>query len=151
MLNIIYNWTVSLTTRITLRKLKKIAKRYSSFAAKLYPPAKEKNPSASEQEVIKYIFSDIFPQTEKFDSLPDKSKKRMNTCLETLNGLCYWLAIDGYGDLNGYMLVRVLQFTMYVDMELAQLGFPPPSKEQKERALEALELNLDGWEQYTGD
>ena len=44
-----------------------------------------------------------------------------------------------------------MQFTHYMDRELEAQGFPPQSKEQKERILEAMGLRIKGWESITGD
>jgi len=49
------------------------------------------------------------------------------------------------------MNLRQLQFTKYMDDALIAEGFPPQSIQQKERILNAMELNIERWKQITGD
>ena len=58
------------------------------------------------------------------------------------------MALD-VGKFKGLMNLRSLQFTYYMDKALAAQGFPPQSKEQKERILEAMELRIPNWERIS--
>lgn len=60
------------------------------------------------------------------------------------------MALDA-GRLKGLMNLRSLQFTHYMDKELETQGFPPQSKEQKERILEVMGLRIPRWDEITGD
>ena len=60
------------------------------------------------------------------------------------------MALDA-GRLKGLMNLRSLQFTYYMDKALEAHGFPPQSKEQKERILEVMELRIPRWDKITGD
>jgi len=113
---------------------------------KLYPESKSRNPNASEAEVIKYMVFD----EESLTHIQASSRRRIEICCETVQGLCYMMALD-VGKLKGLMNIRSLQFTYYMDKELEAQGFPPQSKEQKARILEAMELRIDGWENISGD
>ena len=44
------------------------------------------------------------------------------------------------------MNFRLLQFTIYMDIELINAGFSKQTKEQKRKILEEFELAIDGWE-----
>jgi len=87
---------------------------------------------------------------ERLEQISESSRKRIETCCETIQGFCYMIALDT-GRLKGLMNFRSLQFTYYMDKALEAQGFPSQSKEQKERILEAMELKFDGWERWTGD
>jgi hypothetical protein len=87
---------------------------------------------------------------EALARISEQSRRRLETCCETVHGFCYMMALD-LGRLKGTMNFRSLQFTHYMDKELAAQGFPPQSKKQKERILEAMELRIDGWERWSGD
>lgn len=128
------------------RSMMKEAQRLAKEVAVLYPESKAKNPNASEMESIRAIAFD----NEALAQIPDSSRKRIETCCETIQGFCYMIALDA-GRLKGLMNFRSLQFTYYMDKALEAQGFPPQSKEQKERILEAMELRFDGWEKWTGD
>lgn len=135
----IINWFVQ-------RNMKKEAQRLAKEVAALYPVSKSKNPDASDMEILKATVFD----NEKLTQISESSRKRIEICCETVQGFCYMVALD-LGNLKGAVNFRALQFTHYMDKELEAQGFPPQSKEQKERILEAMELKLDGWEKWTGD
>ena len=133
------NWLVQ-------RDMKKEARRMAKEVARLYDASKSRNPNRPENEVVKgMVFDD-----NKVAVMPEISRKRMEICCETVQGFCYMMALD-IGRLKDMMNFRSLQFTYYMDKALEERGFLPQSKEQKERILEAMELRVDGWENYTGD
>ena len=57
------------------------------------------------------------------------------------------IAMD-MGAMKGCMSFRCLQFTRYMDEELAARGFAAQSKETKEAILKELELPTNGWQQW---
>jgi len=133
------NWIVQRTLRGEARRLAKIM-------AVEYPKSKASTPDATERQVIlKICFDD-----EGLTKIAEASRRRIEACCETVNGLCYMTALDA-GRLKGWMNLRSLQFTYYMDKELEARGFPPQSYEQKERILEAMDLRIDGWDRITGD
>ena len=133
------NWLVQ-------RSMMKEAHRLAKEVVKLYPESKSRNPNAPETEVIKNMAFD----EEVLANMSESSRTRIEACCETINGFCYMMALD-IGKFKGWMNLRSLQFTYYMDKALEAEGFPPQSKEQKERILETMELRIRNWERYTGD
>lgn len=125
------------------RKMAKEAKRIAQLVKPLYEESKSNNPDATEQRVIQLI---IFDDNE-LSAVSTETRQRIIACCETIQGLCYMMALD-IGKFKNMMNFRSLQFTQYMDLALREHGFPDQSKEQKERVLEAMELNVDGWEKY---
>ncbi len=121
----------------------KEAKRMANEIYNIYWETKRNYPSLPETEII--IRSCFEPQS--FEKLSESSRERVSVCCESVNGLCYMLVLDK-GKFKKLMNFRSLQFTKYMDAELEKLNFPKQSKEQKQRILEAMELNIDGWEKF---
>jgi len=138
-----------ITTRLMLWDFRKKAERLAREIAGLYAECEVENPNASEAEMAKHVASKVFSE-EEMAGFPEYLRKRVEICRETIYGLCYSLALD-FGSLRHIMNFRSLQFTHYMDKALQSHGFPPQSKEQKERILEAMELRIDGWERWSGD
>lgn len=130
------------------RSMMKEARRMAEVVTPLYSEAKSRNPNATEAEVIKEMAFNIFNK-EELARIPESSRRRIEICCETVQGFCYMMALD-VGRLKGLMNLRSLQFTYYMDRTLEAQGFPPQSKEQKARILEAMELRIDGWEKISG-
>jgi len=128
------------------RSMMKEAQRLAKEVTALYPESKSRNPNASEMEIIRAMAFD----NDKLAQISENSRRRIEICCETVQGFCYMVALDA-GKLKGLMNFRALQFTHYMDKALKAKGFPPQSKEQKERVLEAMELRFDGWEKWSGD
>jgi hypothetical protein len=137
---------MGITNWLMQRSMEKEAQRLAKEVAALYPESKAKNLQASEMEIIRAMAFD----TNKLAQISESSRKRIEICCETIQGFCYMMALD-VGTLKGTMNFRALQFTHYMDKALETQGFPPQSKEQKERILEAMELKIDGWEKWSGD
>jgi hypothetical protein len=135
-----------ITTWFMLRTMKKEAQRLAKKVAVLYPESKSRNPNASEMEIIRAMAFN----NEALAQMSENTRKRVDICCESIQGFCYMIALD-VGSMKGLMNFRALQFTHYMDKELEAHGFPPQSKEQKERILEAMELKFDGWEKWSGD
>ena len=128
------------------RSMKKEAERLAKMMVELYPKSKSNKPNASEMEVIRSIaYND-----DAMSQMSDSTRKRVETCCESIQGLCYMLALD-LGPLNGVLNFRALQFTYYMDKALEKIGFQSQSKAQKERILECMELKFEGWEKWSGD
>ena len=131
---------------IVQRVLRGVAHRLAQKAAKLYRESKARNPDASEAKVIRAMAFD----EEELAGIPPKTKRRIEICCETVQGFCYMMGLDA-GRIKGWKNPRPLQFTYYIDRALEARGFPPQSKEQKERVLGALGLNIPGWDKITVD
>lgn len=135
----LFNWIMQ---RYMLGEARRMAKEIT----KLYAESKSNNPNAPEVEVIrKMAFDD-----ERLAQIPESSRKRIEICCESIQGFGYMMALDA-GRLKGLMNLRSLQFTYYMDKVLEAQGFPPQSKEQKERILEVMELRIPRWDKITGD
>ncbi len=128
------------------RSFRKEAKRLAKEVEKLYHESKSRLPNAPEHEVILGMAFD----KEHLDRIPQQSKKRIEACRNTINGFCYMMALD-FGKFKKLMNFRSLQFTAYMDQALEEIGFPRQSIEQKRNILSAMDLAIDGWEQWTGD
>ena len=137
------------TNWLMQRNLNGEARRLAKRVVSLYEESLSRNPDATEAEVVKDMAFSTFNE-EDLARIPESSRKRIEICCETIQGFCYMMALD-YGKLKGLMNLRSLQFTYYMDRALEAKGFPPQSKEQKERILEAMELRIPNWERYTGD
>ena len=133
------NWIVQ---RSMLKEANKIAKE----CRKRYDESKAKNPNSAESEVIRKIYFD----DEAFYEIPEHSRIRFEKCCETIQGFCYMEVLD-LGKFKGWMISRSLQFTYYMDKALESQGFPPQTKEQKERILEVMEMRIPRWDKITGD
>ena len=122
------------------------AKRVAKEVRKQYDTSKTENPTSEESVILRRIvFAD-----ENFDTLSEDTRERFQKCCETIQGFSYMIVLD-LGRLKGWMNFCQLQFTHYMDFYLSQQGFPPQSKEQKERILEAMGLNIPNWDKYSGD
>ena len=135
----IFGWFIQRAMRNEARKLAKEVRI-------LYLQSKSRNPDKTEAEVMRGI---VFEE-DKFAHILEGSRRRAEICCETIQGICYMMALD-LGTLKRLTKIRSIQFTYYIDKELEAQGFPPQSKEQKERILEAMKLRIDGWERISGD
>ena len=124
----------------------KEANRVAKECRKLYDVSKANNSDSTEPEVIRIMaFSD-----EEFHKIPEISRIRFEKCCETIQGFCYMMVLD-LGKFKGWMNLRSLQFTYYMDKALESQGFPPQTKDQKEEVLEVMELRIRNWDKITGD
>lgn len=128
------------------KKMLNEAKKLAEFVKKEYPASKERLVNATNQEIIIGMAFD----KERLASLPDDSKKRIETCCKTVNGFCYMMALDT-GVLKKLMNFRSLQFTSYMDKALDLGGFPKQSFQQKQEILKVMGLDIEGWEKWSGD
>ena len=120
------------------------AKKTAKWARKTYDEAKATNPDLEEKDVhIRMFFN-----KDKFNNLKKEEKKYIETCCQTIEGLCYMVVMD-FGSLKGFMKFRLLQFTKYMDHYLYSLGFEKQAKEQKESILKALKIYFEDWEKWT--
>ena len=133
----IMNWIVQKTM---INEARRIAK----WARKKYDSVKRENPNLNDTELhIRMVF-DI----DKFSNLSDEPKNYIRSCYQTIEGLCYMLAMDE-GKLKGFMVFRLVQFTKYMDYYLYSLGFKKQTKDQKEIILRTLDIYLENWEEIT--
>jgi hypothetical protein len=133
----IMNWIVQKTM---INEARRIAK----WARKKYDFVKRENPNLNDTELhIRMVF-DI----DKFNNLGDEPKNYIRNCYQTIEGLCYMLAMDE-GKLKGFMVFQLVQFTKYMDYYLYSLGFKKQTKVQKERILKNMNIYLENWEEIT--
>ncbi len=133
----IMNWIVQKTM---INEARRIAK----WARNRYDFVKRENPNLNDTELhIRMVF-DI----DKFNNLSDEPKNYIRNCYQTIEGLCYMLAMDE-GKLKGFMVFRLVQFTKYMDYYLYSLGFKKQTKDQKERILKNMNIYLENWEEIT--
>lgn len=125
----------------THRKFKREARKIADRIALAYPGSLALQPDAEEHLVL----TSIFLEEMGYRSLPEGSRDEIDACCKTVNGLSYLLAMKFSAVLQNANNLTTLQFTRYLDNELASLGFPPQSLEQKEEILEALKLDLTNW------
>jgi len=133
----IMNWIVQKTM---INEARRIAK----WARKKYDFVKRENPNLNDTELhIRMVF-DI----DKFNNLSNEPKNYIRNCYQTIEGLCYMLAMDE-GKLKGFMVFRLVQFTKYMDYYLYSLGFKKQTRVQKESILKTLDIYLQDWEEIT--
>jgi len=133
----IMNWIVQKTM---INEARRIAK----WARKNYDFIKRENPNLNDTELYIRMVFDI----DKFNNLGDEPKNYIRNCCQTIEGLCYMLAMDA-GKLKGFMVFRLVQFTKYMDYYLYSLGFKKQTKVQKESLLKTLDIYLEDWEEIT--
>jgi len=133
----IMNWIVQKTMINEARRIAKLARENHDSCQKKYP-------TLNDTELhIRMVFDN-----DKFNNLSDESKNYIKNCCQTIEGLCYMLAMDA-GKLKGFMVFRLVQFTKYMDYYLYSLGFKKQTREQKERILKTLNIYLENWEEIT--
>ena len=120
------------------------ARRIAKWARKKYDFVKRENPNLNDTELHIRMILDI----DKFNNLSDEPKNYIRNCYQTIEGLCYMLAMDE-GKLKGFMVFRLVQFTKYMDYYLYSLGFKKQTKVQKERILKNMNIYLENWEEIT--
>jgi len=131
----IMNWIVQKTM---INEARRIAK----WARKKYDFVKRENPNLNDIELhIRMVF-DI----DKFNNLSDESKNYIRNCCQTIEGLCYMLAMDSE-NIKGFMVLWLVQFTKYMDHYLYSIGFKKQTKDQKESILKTLDIYLEDWEE----
>lgn len=128
----------------TRRKLKREAQKITDRVALIYPRILALYPDAEERLVIGNIYLEMTSRQMSFEDIPDD----IQLCCKTVNGLCYLLALECPTLFSDTKNSNLLQFTRYLDEELASLGFAPQSLEQKEEILTALKLNVASWRNW---
>lgn len=137
---------MGITNWLVHRTMRKEAKRLAAELTTLYPkPLARSSEALDANEIRRMKFDDA-----DFEGFSESTRELVAACCITVNGLCYLLAMNG-GKLTGFTNLRSLQFTKYVDRELESLGFPKQTIEDKRKILRALELDIDGWERWSGD
>jgi len=120
------------------------ARRIAKWARENYNSVKTENPNLNDTELhIRMLFD-----TDKFNNLRDDPKDYIKNCCQTIEGLCYKLAMDSES-FKGFMVLRLVQFTKYMDHYLYSLGFKKQTKNQKESILKTLGIYLENWEEIT--
>lgn len=137
---------LNLNNFIVQRTMSKQARRFAKVCKELYRKA---NVSVSDPKAIEAVKKATFDD-ERLERMTKPLRERFEICCETVQGFCYTMVLD-MGALRGWMVLRSLQFTSYMDKELEKQGFPPQAKKQKERILEAMKMKVDNWDEITGD
>ena len=122
---------------------KKQAKNIVKYFAKGYYIGKDEQPGWSDLGIFirlalgyDEIFNNTFGSPEGF--LAECNEKEfLEECFKTVNGTCYLMAVwpDVVYGIQGW---RVQKMAEYIDRELIARGFPPQSKEQKERIIDLI-------------
>ena len=120
----IINWLMQRTMR---NEANRLAKEVSKICSKA-------EHGKSNKYYAEFIKRNVFNE-ENMAIIAESSRRRIDVCCETVQGLCYMMALD-VGKLKGLMNFRSLQFTYYMDKALEAKGFPTQTKKQKERILE---------------
>ncbi len=79
------NW---LMQRSMMKESRRLAKEFAS----LYSESIRRNTNASELEVIK----DMAFDEEALARMPERSRRRLEICCGTIQGICYMMALDPY-------------------------------------------------------
>ena len=116
--------------------------RIAKWARERYNSVKIENPNLSDTELHIRMLYDI----DKFNNFKDDHKDYIINCCQTIEGLCYKLAMDTE-NFKGFMVIRLVQFTKYMDHYLYSLGFKKQTKDQKESILKTLDIYLEDWEE----
>ena len=132
----IVNWIVQ---TLMIREARRIAK----WAREGYDSIKAENPDLSDPDIYLRMGFDI----DKFNSLKSETKEYIRNNCQTIEGLCYMMAMD-LGKLKGFMVFRLIQFTGYMDYYLYSLGFKKQTKAQKEKILRNMHIYSDNWEEW---
>jgi len=118
------------------------ARRIAKWAREKYNSVKIENPDLNDTELHIRMLYDI----DKFNNFKDDHKDYIKNCCQTIEGLCYKLAMDSEG-FKGFMVLRLVQFTKYMDHYLYSLGFEKQTKDQKESILKTIDIYLEDWEE----
>ena len=116
--------------------------RIAKWARERYNSVKIENPNLSDTELHIRMLYDI----DKFNNFKDDHKDYIINCCQTIEGSCYKLAMDTE-NFKGFMVIRLVQFTKYMDHYLYSLGFKKQTKDQKESILKTLDIYLENWEE----
>ena len=133
----IINWFIQ-------KNLMNEAKSIAKWARKQYDDIKIESPYLNDTEIFIKMSFDM----EKFNNLKDDHKDYIRKCCKTIEGLCYMIAMDSER-FKGFMILRLIQFTKYMDNYLYSLGFNKQTRGQKESILKTLGIYLEGWEEIT--
>ena len=120
------------------------ARRIAKWAREKYNSVKIENPNLNDTELHIRMLYDI----DKFNNLKDDHKDYIKNCCQTIEGSCYMIAMDSE-NFKGFMVLRLVQFTKYMDHYLYSLGFKKQTKDQKEIILKTLDIYLEDWEEIT--
>ena len=120
------------------------ARRIAKWAREQYDTVKMEKPNLDDTEIHIQMLFDV----ATFNNLKDDHKDYIRKCSQTIEGLCYMLAMDSE-NFKGFMILRLVQFTKYMDYHLYSLGFKKQSKNQKESILKTLDIYLENWEEIT--
>jgi len=123
------------------------ARRIAKWARENYNSIKKENPNLNDTDLYFRMFMDYHGFTiDDFNNFKDDHKEYIKNCCQTIEGLCYKLAMDSE-NFKGFMVLRLVQFTKYMDHYLYSIGFKKQTKNQKESILKTLGIYLEGWEE----
>lgn len=125
------------------------ARRIAIWARENYNSIKTENPNLNDTDLHFRMFMDYHGFTiDNFNNFKDDHKEYIKNCCQTIEGLCYKLAMDSE-NFKGFMVLRLVQFTKHIDHYLYSIGFKKQTKSQKESILKTLGIYLKDWEEIT--
>ena len=125
------------------------ARRIAIWARESYNSIKTENPNLNDTDLHFRMFMDYHGFTiDNFNNFKDDHKEYIKNCCQTIEGLCYKLAMDSES-FKGFMVLRLVQFTKHIDHYLYSIGFKKQTKSQKESILKTLGIYLENWEEIT--
>lgn len=69
-------------------------------------------------------------------------------CLQSFEGIAYWIEMEGTGTLGQLLVQRWWSFCQYVDDFIRDAGFPSQSKETKLLIFEQLQIDKGNFQDY---
>jgi len=121
------------------RGLKKAAAEIADWAVASYVTLHSQHPELQERE----LFGKMLDQRLNFPGGSDAREQALDVFGSSINGICYYCGLNT-AYMKQMMVIRRVQFTEYVDIELENRGFTKPLKQTKEQYFKVLGLPEDG-------
>lgn len=118
------------------RHIKNAAKDIVEWVMERYETSKIDHPEFSERE----IFKKILEERGKFPGGEDACNIVLDRYGSSINGICYFMGLNSQ-KMRGFMVMRSIQFTECVDIELAKYGIQAPTDDIKAIYFKTLGLS----------
>jgi hypothetical protein len=120
------------------RSIRRSAEQLVAWASETYTVLHAQNPGMAEREV----FGKLLEQRFRFPGGDRDSNSALDKFGSSMHGICYYAGLNT-AQMKGMMVIRCVQFTEYVDIELKKRGFNPPPLGVKRDYFEVLGLPED--------